>query len=187
MITKNWSDENYDWENVYVYLRSQLNVKYLIDLYVDTDTIEKTKRVIYLDRPTFGVGNSELGILTDSNGSDRLIKAYKKYMKDVVLSLNHENVDEAVIDNDIEELFDFVQQLTRIVTPADEKKDHFSVYQRMTLDELDTKHHGVNWKYLIKNIFKTAKVRIYDDEEIIVEDKSYIGKLAGVLRKTTNR
>lgn len=48
MITKNWSDENYDWENVYVYLRSQLNVKYLIDLYVDTDTIEKTKRVIYV-------------------------------------------------------------------------------------------------------------------------------------------
>lgn len=31
----------------------------------------------------------------------------------------------------------------RIVTPADEKKDHFSVYQRMTLEELDTKHYGV--------------------------------------------
>lgn len=45
----------------------------------------------------------------------------------------------------------------------------------------------MNWKYIIKNIFKTAKVRIYDDEEIIVEDKSYIAKLAGVLRKTTNR
>lgn len=66
-------------------------------------------------------------------------------MKDVVLSLNHENVDESVIDNDIEELFDFVQQLTRIVTPADEKKDHFAVYQRMTLEELDTKHHGVGF------------------------------------------
>lgn len=66
-----------------------------------------------LDRPTFGVGNSELGILADSNGSDKLIKAYKKYMKDVVLSLNYENVDESTIDNDIEELFDFVQQLTR--------------------------------------------------------------------------
>lgn len=98
---------------------------------------------LQLDRPTFGVGNSELGILADSNGSDRLIRAYKKYMKDVVLSLNFENVDESVIDNDVEELFNFVQQLTRIVTPADEKKDHFSVYQRMTLEELDTKHHGV--------------------------------------------
>lgn len=104
-----------------------------------------------LDRPTFGVGNSELGVLTDSNGSDRLIKAYKKYMKDVVLSLNHENVDEATIDTDIDELFDFIQQLTRIVTPADEKKDHFNVYQRMTLEELDTKHHGVISVFILLN------------------------------------
>lgn len=53
MITRNWSDENYDWENIYIYLRSQLNVKYLIDMYVDTDTIEKTKRVIYVSKLNF--------------------------------------------------------------------------------------------------------------------------------------
>ena len=125
---------------------------------------------LQLDRPTFGVGNSELGILADSNGSDRLIRAYKKYMKDVVLSLNFENVDESVIDNDVEELFNFVQQLTRIVTPADEKKDHFSVYQRMTLEELDTKHHGV---FIFRTYLFFFKFKYYNITRFLSKKKVF--------------
>lgn len=48
VITKEWDEESYDWERTYIFLRSELNVKYLIDMYVDTDTIDKKRRVIYV-------------------------------------------------------------------------------------------------------------------------------------------
>ena len=48
VITADWDGSAYDWERAYIFLRSELNVKYLIDMYVDTDTIDKSRRVIYV-------------------------------------------------------------------------------------------------------------------------------------------
>jgi membrane metallo-endopeptidase-like protein 1 len=48
VISKKWDEDTYDWERAYILLRSELNVKYLIDMYVDTDTIDKKRRVIYV-------------------------------------------------------------------------------------------------------------------------------------------
>ena len=167
-----------------------------------------------LDRPSFGVGSNELGVLLDASGSDKLIRAYRKYMEDVINSLNVNAVDKETVQRDLDELFQFIVHLTQIVTPADEKRDHFSVYKRMTLEELESEHPGVsgaeknnykfvqedkvdwfsfflrqqvNWKFILKNIFRSANVQITDNEEIIVEDKNYIAKLASVLKRATPR
>lgn len=45
----------------------------------------------------------------------------------------------------------------------------------------------MNWKYILKNLFRSANVQLQDDEEIIVEDGNYIAKLAAVLRKSSPR
>lgn len=99
---------------------------------------------LQLDRPSFGVGSNELGVLLDANGSNKLIRAYRKYMEDVINSLNVNGVAKETIRNDLDELFQFIVHLTQIVTPADEKRDHFSVYKRMTLGELESEHPGVS-------------------------------------------
>jgi predicted metalloendopeptidase len=97
-----------------------------------------------LDRPSFGVGSNELGVLLDAGGSDRLIRAYRKYMEEVIGSLSEGRVAKATIQQDLDDLFQFIVRLTQIVTPADEKRDHFSVYKRMTLQQLETEHPGVS-------------------------------------------
>lgn len=89
------------------------------------------------------MGSNELGVLLDANGSDRLIRAYRKYMDEVIASMNDNLVSLSRIQQDLDELFQFIIRLTQIVTPADEKRDHFSVYKRMTLQQLEVEHPGV--------------------------------------------
>ena len=48
MIEPGWTGDGYNWESAYVYLRSRLGANYLINMYVDIDSKNTSRRIIYV-------------------------------------------------------------------------------------------------------------------------------------------
>lgn len=48
IVTKNWSSAGYNWEAAYTYLRSRLGLNYIISMYVDIDSKDTSRRIIYV-------------------------------------------------------------------------------------------------------------------------------------------
>lgn len=48
IVTRNWSPLGYNWESAYIYLRSRLGLNYIISMYVDIDSKDTSRRIIYV-------------------------------------------------------------------------------------------------------------------------------------------
>ena len=48
IVTRGWADNGYSWEAAYVYLRSRLGLNYIMSMYVDIDSKDTTRRIIYV-------------------------------------------------------------------------------------------------------------------------------------------
>lgn len=48
MIEPGWTSHGYNWESAYIYLRSRLGTNYLINMYVDIDSKNTSRRIIYV-------------------------------------------------------------------------------------------------------------------------------------------
>lgn len=51
MVEKQWSGEDYAWENAFIYLRSRFGLNYIISMFVDVDSKNTSRRIIYVSFP----------------------------------------------------------------------------------------------------------------------------------------
>lgn len=51
IVNRQWSENSYVWESAYVYLRSRLGLNYIISMYVDIDSKDTSRRIIYVRKP----------------------------------------------------------------------------------------------------------------------------------------
>lgn len=48
MIQSQWSGEGYSWESAFIYLRSRYGLNYILSMYVDVDSKNTSRRIIYV-------------------------------------------------------------------------------------------------------------------------------------------
>ena len=187
LVDKTWSEVNYDWVSAYIFLRSRLGLNYIFNMYVDIDSKNTSKRVIYLDRPGLGLGRSELQNPRDTQESRTLVSAYKMYIRNSAQKLNYANVPNSLISRDVNDMIRFEQRLALASSPREDRRDHFALYNKMTIGQLQQQFPGIRWLSIMKKIFKYAKVTLTSQDEVVVQDSTYYRNLPFILRSTPPR
>ena len=65
MVETKWSGDKYAWENAFIYLRSRFGLNYIISMYVDVDSKNTSRRIIYVS--IYAIESEKL---LDSNSFD---------------------------------------------------------------------------------------------------------------------
>ena len=170
MIEPAWTSDGYNWESAYIYLRSRLGTNYLINMYVDIDSKNTSRRIIYvscqsawnvficvhwppspspqLDRPSLGLGRSELTNPRENQETRALISAYKSYIRSTAQLINSggsgNNERQATsFTKDINDMIKFETRLALASSSLEDRRDHFGLYNKMTLRQLQQRFPGV--------------------------------------------
>ncbi|KAI1285214.1 Neprilysin-1 [Halotydeus destructor] len=185
MVSRNWSSDNYSWSNVVTYLRSRFGLNYLVSFYVDVDSKDTSRRIIYFDRPGLGIGGSELRNPRDPE-NQKLIVAYRNYIRTSAKLLNDNGVSKSRIQDDITDMLLFEARLARGVQGED-RRDHFGLYNKMTLKQLRQRYPSLRLDSMLKRIFKYARVTLTDNDQVVMQDDFYYKNLPTILRNTSKR
>lgn len=148
LVDPKWSDDDYRWQSAYVYLRSRLGLNFIINMYVDVDSKNTTRRIIYLDRPTLGLGRNELQNPRESPETRTLVSAYKSYISASAQRLSNEfnhNIPNSLMSKDINDMIRFERKLALASSAFEDRRDHFGLYNRMTIRQLQENFPGVSY------------------------------------------
>lgn len=96
-----------------------------------------------LDRPGLGLGRSELQNPRENAESLKLVTAYKNYIKTSAKLMNFANASRLQIQKDISDMMRFESRLARGSAEAEDRRDHFGLYNKMTIRQLQQRYPGV--------------------------------------------
>lgn len=147
LVDPKWSSRNYNWMTAFTYLRGRLGLNYIINMYVDVDSKQTSRRIIYLDRPTLGLGRSELQNPRESQESRTLVSAYKTYIRNSAQTISSQfdnNTPTSMISRDVNEMIRFETRLALASSATEDRRDHFGLYNRMTIRQLEIEFPGVS-------------------------------------------
>ncbi|KAK4327891.1 hypothetical protein Pmani_001641 [Petrolisthes manimaculis] len=171
-----WDDTGYDWVRQMAHLRNYNN-DILVSEWVAADITNSSNHIIQLDQPELGLPGREYFI----NPGDYLYReAYMNLMLQVTQMLGAP-LSSALLD--MTDVLHFEQQISRILTAAEERRNLSAVHRRMTLQELQDEVSEIDWESYLEIItWNNTQM-----EEVVVFGLDYFKKLVSLLKDTNNR
>lgn len=177
---KNWDEKSFSWEqSVYKFRLAGYSVDYFLDFSISVDVKNSTKRIIDLDQATLGLSREYL----NRGFSDKLVQAYYEYMVDIATLLG---ADRALAEVDLKESLLFEMQLANISLPLEKRRNATSLYNPMTIAELQQKFPKIPWLEYINRLL-TPHWKVDLNEIAIVSVPKYISDLEVLLETTPKR
>ncbi|CAH1130598.1 unnamed protein product [Ceutorhynchus assimilis] len=177
---ENWNEGEFDWRNsVYKFRKVGYSVDYFIDFSVGIDVKNSTKRIIDLDQGSLGLRREFLikGL------EDKLVKAYYDYMVDIAVLFGAEKSRAA---KELKESLEFEMKLANISLPSEKRRNASTLYNPMTISELQDKFPSIPWLQYINNLLAPdTQVRI--DEMVVVSVPKYMSDFEALIARTPKR
>lgn len=175
-----WDVGAFSWiETVYKFRNEGFSVDYIIDFAISIDSKNNSLRVIEVDQAAIAVARDYL-----IKGLDHpRVKAYYEYMVDVAELFG---ADRAQAQKELLESLKFEIALANISLPSEERRDPEKLYNRMTIEEMQTKFSSIPWYEYFRHILP-PKVEFTNVEPVIVGVPSFIMKVEKLLEQTEQR
>lgn len=90
------------------------------------------------------MGRSELMNPRESRESVKLVSAYKNYIRNSARLVNFDNVPNSAIVKDINDMLKFESRLARASSEFVDRRDHFGLYNKITIKQLQQAFPGVS-------------------------------------------
>ncbi|OWR48508.1 zinc metalloprotease [Danaus plexippus plexippus] len=165
-----WNERSFSWEeSVYRFREAGYSVDYFLDFSISVD----------LDQASLGLSREYL----NRGFSDKLVQAYYEYMVDIATLLGAERAKAEV---ELKESLQFEMKLANISLPLEKRRNATSLYNPMTIAELQQKFPRIPWLAYINRLL-SPHVQVGLDEVTIVNVPKYITDLEDLLEKTPKR
>ncbi|CAK1588785.1 unnamed protein product [Parnassius mnemosyne] len=175
-----WDERSFSWdESVYRFRAAGYSVDYFLDFSISVDVKNSTKRIIDLDQASLGLSREYL----NRGFSDKLVQAYYEYMVDIAVLLGAERSRAEV---ELKESLQFEMKLANISLPLEKRRNATSLYNPMTIAELQQKFPKIPWLTYINRLL-APHVKVGLEEIAIVNVPKYITDLEMLLEKTPRR
>ncbi|XP_048777313.2 neprilysin-like isoform X2 [Ostrea edulis] len=182
-----WNESEYDLTTLLFNL-FRYNNKPLIDLYVYTDSKNSSKRIIFLDQPSFGMPGRKYYL----NGlNDPMVRAYKTLATTVAGEFH---ADPVTADNEMEDVVRLETEIANISMRDEDRRDSFALYNPIEMQKLNENYTvpadaSFNWENFITRVMAIEGVDVYipQNETIIVRAIPYFSKMFEVLGKYSKR
>ncbi|XP_043273874.1 neprilysin-2-like [Venturia canescens] len=174
-----WNADDFNWtSSVYKFRDVGFSDRYFINIAVEQDLRNRTKRVIYVYGPWLaGLGHKYLL----KGFEDEFVAAYYSYMVDIAVALGAPK-DRAM--KELKESLDFEMKLANISTGTEEYRD--TTFSPMTIKELTKNYPSIPWKEYFSRLLP-ASVTIEEDEVVIVSLPKYFSDFEKLITETPKR
>ncbi|XP_026318121.1 neprilysin-2 [Hyposmocoma kahamanoa] len=175
-----WNEGTFTWEeSVYKFRDAGYSVDYFLDFSISVDVKNSTKRIIDLDQASLGLSREYL----NRGLNDKLVQSYYEYMVDIATLLG---ADRARAEVELKESLQFEISLANISLPLEKRRNATSLYNPMTIAELQQKFPKIPWFNYINRLL-APHVKVDMNEIAIVNVPKYISDLEILLEKTPKR
>ncbi|MPC20513.1 Membrane metallo-endopeptidase-like 1 [Portunus trituberculatus] len=171
-----WNNTDYDWVRQMARLRNYNN-DILISEWVAADITNSSNHIIQLDQPELGLPGREYFI---NPGDYQYREAYLDLMLNVAQMLG---APLPVALKDMTEVLHFETHLSRILTPAEERRNLSAVHRRLTVDQLGEEVPEIDWTQYLDIITWYNN----HSDEVVVFGLDYFKKLVSLLEYTDDR
>ncbi|VVD05133.1 neprilysin-2 [Leptidea sinapis] len=176
----NWDERSFSWEeSVYRFRHAGYSVDYFLDFSISVDVKNSTKRIIDLDQASLGLSREYL----NRGFTDKLVQAYYEYMVDIAILLG---ADRARAEVELKDSLQFEMKLANISLPLEKRRNATSLYNPMTIAELQNKFPKIPWLQYVNRLL-APHVQVSLDEITIVNVPKYLSDLEGLLEITPKR
>ncbi|KAL3862327.1 hypothetical protein ACJMK2_008304 [Sinanodonta woodiana] len=186
----NWKELDFDLIHLLVGLMKYGNTP-LITMNVNSDAKESTRRVIYLDQPSFGI--SSRSYLVEPKYEDRR-QAYKRLAVSMAV---HFGANQSVAETDMQRVLEFAIDIANITMKPEDRRDREKLYNKMSVYELSKNitEPSINdriqfsWLRYIESVMNLPNVSIpiNDSEPVVVLALPYFQKMFAIFQMYDKR
>ncbi|CAH2034230.1 unnamed protein product, partial [Iphiclides podalirius] len=175
-----WDERSFSWvESVYKFRSAGYSVDYFLDFSISVDVKNSTKRIIDLDQASLGLSREYL----NRGFSDKLVQAYYAYMVDIAVQLGAERSRAEV---ELKVSLQFEMKLANISLPLEKRRNATSLYNPMTIAELERTFPTIPWLTYINRLL-APHLTVGPEEITIVNVPQYISDLEVLMETTPKR
>ncbi|KAF2888730.1 hypothetical protein ILUMI_17443, partial [Ignelater luminosus] len=116
--------------------------------------------------------------------SSRAVKIYLRYMADVVELFG---VNETLVAEELQETLNLEIALARIFPTYEERQNQSSLYNPITVADLQRLYPVAMWKKYLKYLLDIPKFQLTDEDVINLRVPKYLNDLEDLLKNTSNR
>ncbi|XP_038216679.1 neprilysin-2 [Zerene cesonia] len=176
----NWDERSFSWEDsVYKFRHAGYSVDYFLDFSISVDVKNSTNRIIDLDQASLGLSREYL----NRGFKDKLVQAYYEYMVDIAALLG---ADRARAEVELKDSLQFEIKLANISLPLEKRRNATSLYNPMTIAELQQKFPKIPWLTYVNRLL-APHIQVGLEEIAIVNVPKYFSDLEVLLEKTPKR
>ncbi|EFA04402.1 neprilysin-2 [Tribolium castaneum] len=180
VLSDDWEDFSFDWiSNLKALRDTGLSVNCFLDVSVGLDFKRSTRRLIQIDQPGLGLSREYLvkGI------NDKIVKAYYEYMVDIAQMFGAERKKAR---QELLETLKFEIRLANFSLSQEDRRNISSLYNLLTIQELENKYKNIPWLDLI-NIIMPTSVQVNRSQPVLVGVPYFLGAFEKLICETPKR
>uniref|UniRef100_A0A1B0DA99 Peptidase M13 N-terminal domain-containing protein n=1 Tax=Phlebotomus papatasi TaxID=29031 RepID=A0A1B0DA99_PHLPP len=172
-----WDEKSWTWvDAVKKFRKYGYSVDYILDFSVGIDLKKSTQRTIDLDQSALGLSREYLIKGLD----DKIVQAYYSYMVDLAVIYGAER---SRAEKELKESLEFEIKLANISLPNEKRRNATTLYNPMTIAEVQKTYKYVDWLDYINAILPES-LKVTEKETIIISVPTFFKDLEDVLKTT---
>lgn len=163
-------------------LHNTYNMGGLFGWAVGEDDRNSSQHIIQIDQGGLTLPTRD-NYINRTEQHEKILVAYLDYMTKIGVLLGAK--DENDTRRQMKEVIDFETRLAEITVPNEQRRDEESMYNLMTLAELQELAPFINWHDHFEDAFRLVKRKIQPKEKVVVYSPSYLKNLTALVNNYT--
>ncbi|KAJ8939317.1 hypothetical protein NQ314_011175 [Rhamnusium bicolor] len=178
-ITESGFDINtWTLQNITQTIQNKYNIGGLFSYAVGEDDRNSSRHVLQIDQSGLSLPTRENYLNKTEHA--KVLEAYLEYMTKVGVLLGGD-LNETKIQ--MQAVIDFETKLANITTPSDLRRDEESLYNLMTIAELQERAPFIDWRKFFEDAMRIVSKKVTNKEQIVVYASDYLGNLTELIKE----
>lgn len=179
---KKFNATKWSLQQVLQTLHNRYNMGGLFGWAVGEDDRNSTKHIIQIDQGGLTLPTRD-NYINRTAQHEKILTAYLDYMTKIGILLGAEN--ENVTRKQMQDIIDFETNIAEITVPNEDRRDEESLYNLMTLTELQDLAPFINWREHFEDAFRVVNRKITEKEKVVVYAPTYLKNLTLLINNIT--
>jgi neprilysin len=163
-------------------LHNTYNMGGLFGWAVGEDDRNSSQHIIQIDQGGLTLPTRD-NYINRTTQHEKILNAYLEYMTKIGILLGAK--DENVTKKQMQEIIDFETRLAEITIPNEERRDEESLYNLMTLTQLQEDAPFINWREHFEDAFRLVNRKISEKEKVVVYAPGFLKNLTPLIKNYT--
>lgn len=178
----NFSVKKWTLQKVLQKLHNTYNMGGLFGWAVGEDDRNSSRHIIQIDQGGLTLPTRE-NYINRTAQHEKILTAYLEYMTKIGVLLGAKNETQA--KKQMQEIIDFETRIAEITVPNEQRRDEETLYNLMTLTELQDMAPFINWQNHFEDAFRLVNRKISEKEKVVVYAPKFLKDLTPLIENYT--